>query len=187
LTRSQAVRLRPLVGQPYATEEQLVDAVRNTLGGEHVPSENMLRPQINLGQPIARPDYRRCLELATQGSMRSLLLPVTFGLVTPLAVGYLFGPESLAAMLLGGLASGLVLAIASINAGGCWESAKGSIEAGPLPEEGSLSHSASVVGDAVGDSFKDASGAALSAFVKLQAMVSLVFAPVFDHGLRLLG
>ncbi|NIP72924.1 MAG: sodium/proton-translocating pyrophosphatase, partial [Gammaproteobacteria bacterium] len=115
------------------------------------------------------------------------LLPGAQVILTPIVVGYLFGPEPLAAMLIGSLVSGVVLAISSANSGGGWDNAKKFIEAGNLGGKGSEPHAAAVVGDTVGDPFKDTSGPSLNILIKLQAIISLVFAPFFTHSLNLLG
>jgi Na+/H+-translocating membrane pyrophosphatase len=102
---------------------------------------------------------------------------------TPLVVGFLFGVEAVAGMLAGALVSGLVMALSASNSGGAWDNAKKYIEAGNLGGKGSPTHAAAVVGDTVGDPFKDTSGPSLNILMKLMAILSLVFAPFFvQHG-----
>jgi K(+)-stimulated pyrophosphate-energized sodium pump len=131
----------------------------------------------------ARPDYRRCVAISTRGALKEMIAPGLLVLATPLVVGTLFGTESLAGVLAGSLVSGLVMALASSNSGGGWDNAKKYIETGKLGGKGSEAHKAAVVGDTVGDPFKDTSGPSLNILMKLMAILSLVFAPFFAaHG-----
>jgi K(+)-stimulated pyrophosphate-energized sodium pump len=181
-------QLRPLVGVNHGNEAALLQdaAQRLGAGSEALPPER-LRGYINRGVRPVRPDYRRCVDISTRASLREMILPGAQVIVTPIVVGFLFGPEPLAAMLIGSLVAGIVLAVSSINAGGGWDNAKKYIEAGNLGGKGSIAHAAAVVGDTIGDPFKDTSGPSLNILIKLQAMISLVFAPFFAHSLHLLG
>jgi K(+)-stimulated pyrophosphate-energized sodium pump len=116
-----------------------------------------------------------------------MILPGAQVILTPIVVGYLFGAQALAGLLAGSMAAGVVLAISSANSGGGWDNAKKWIEAGNLGGKGSPTHKAAVVGDTVGDPMKDTSGPSLNILIKLQAIISLVFAPFFSHSLNLLG
>ena len=102
-----------------------------------------------------------------------------FEIIAPIIIGALLGPTALGGLLLGSIVSGFLLAIMMANAGGAWDNAKKYIEAGKLGGKGSASHAAAVVGDTVGDPFKDTSGPALNILIKLMSMVALVFAPLF--------
>ncbi len=133
--------------------------------------------------PIVLPNYHRCVDISTRAALRNMIAPAAQVLIAPLLVGFLFGVESLAGMLIGSLVAGVVLAISSVNAGGAWDNAKKLIESGRLGGKGSAAHTAAVVGDTVGDPLKDASGPSLNILIKLQAIVSLVFAPAFGQGL----
>ena len=188
VSREVVSRLRHLKGKKFGTEEALLAAAHEEMGrAAGIPQDKVLLEQANLGIKIGKPDYRRCVDISTQASLREMLLPGAQVILTPIVVGYLFGPEALAAMLIGSLISGVVLAISSANSGGAWDNAKKYIEAGALGGKGSAPHAAAVVGDTVGDPFKDTSGPSLNILIKLQAIISLVFAPFFVHSLNLLG
>ena len=116
-----------------------------------------------------------------------MLLPGAQVILTPIVVGYLFGAEAVAGVLIGSMVSGVVLATSSANSGGAWDNAKKYIEAGNLGGKGSDSHTAAVIGDTVGDPLKDTTGPSLNILIKLMAIISLVFAPFFAHSLHLLG
>lgn len=130
-------------------------------------------------QGKAEPDYARCVDISTQAALREMIGPGLLVIATPILVGYLFGTEALAGVLAGSLVSGVSLAISSANSGGAWDNAKKFIEKGALGEghkKGSETHKAAVVGDTVGDPFKDTSGPSLNILIKLMAIISLVFA-----------
>jgi len=135
-------------------------------------------PGLRAGAEAAVPDYGACVEIATTGALREMVLPGTLALATPLLIGF-FDVEALAGFLAGSLACGFLLATFMVNAGGAWDSAKRLIEAGAFGGSGSQAHQAAVVGDGVGDSFKDTSGPALNALVKVMTIVALVFASGF--------
>ena len=124
-------------------------------------------------------DYAKAVDISTQGAMREMVLPGVLAVVAPLAVGAILGPEALAGLLIGAIATGFLLAIMMANAGGAWDNAKKYVEAGHHGGKGSEQHSAAVVGDTVGDPFKDTSGPALNILIKLMSIVALVFAPLF--------
>ena len=124
------------------------------------------------------PDYKKCVDISTASALKKMLLPGIIAAVTPVAVGFLGGIEMLAGVLTGVTASGVVLAIFMSNTGGAWDNAKKMIEAGAGGGKGSDAHKAAVVGDTVGDPFKDTSGPSLNILIKLMAVVSLVIAPM---------
>ena len=126
-----------------------------------------------------RPEYARCVDISTRGALREMILPGLMALLAPLAVGFALGTEALGGLLIGSVGAGLVLAITMANAGGAWDNAKKYIEIGHYGGKGSEPHKAAVEGDVVGDPFKDTSGPSLNILLKLMAIVSLVFAPVF--------
>ena len=134
-------------------------------------------PGLMEGTGIA--DYARAVDISTQGAMRQMVLPGLLAIIAPVMIGILLGPSALGGLLLGSIITGFLLAIMMANAGGAWDNAKKYIEAGNLGGKGSDSHSAAVVGDTVGDPFKDTSGPALNILIKLMSMVALVFAPLF--------
>ena len=125
-----------------------------------------------------KPDYARCVYIATRAAQRSMILPAILAIIVPILVGIILGPGAVMGVLFGGLTTGFVLAIMLANAGGAWDNAKKYIEAGAHGGKGSDAHKASVVGDTVGDPLKDASGPSLNILIKLMAMVSIVFAGV---------
>lgn len=131
----------------------------------------------------AKPDYKTCVAISTQSALREMILPGALAVLAPLAMGFLLGAEALAGMLIGSIASGFMLAVMMANSGGAWDNAKKWIETGQFGGKGSLAHKASVVGDTVGDPFKDTSGPALNILIKLMSIVSLVFAGAFGSGL----
>ena len=126
-----------------------------------------------------RPDYARCVDISTKGSLRAMILPGTMAVVAPIAMGFILGPEPLGGMLIGAITAGFLLAVTMANAGGAWDNAKKYIEAGHFDGKGSETHKAAVVGDTVGDPFKDTSGPSLNILIKLMSVVALVFAPLF--------
>lgn len=124
-------------------------------------------------------DYARAVDISTRGAMKEMVVPGLLAVVVPLVVGAILGGAALGGMLIGAIATGFLLAIMMANAGGAWDNAKKYVEAGNLGGKGSDNHSAVVVGDTVGDPFKDTSGPALNILIKLMSIVALVFAPLF--------
>jgi len=131
-----------------------------------------------LMQGKAQPDYEKCIDIVTKGALKQMVIPGIIALVAPLLTGFLLGPEALGGLLAGSLVTGVLLAISMSNSGGAWDNAKKYIEAGHLGGKGSSNHKASIVGDTVGDPFKDTSGPSLNILIKLMSIVALVFAPV---------
>ena len=127
----------------------------------------------------AEPDYEKCVAISTEAALREMIPPGILIMGTPLLVGFLFGVPAVAGILAGSLVSGGVLAISSANSGGAWDNAKKYIEKGNLGGKGTETHKAAVVGDTVGDPFKDTSGPSLNILIKLSAILSLVFVPFF--------
>lgn len=124
-----------------------------------------------------KPDYKRCVEISTAGAQREMVAPSIVAVATPIIVGFLLGPGSVVAMLSGALVSGFALAVMMANSGGAWDNAKKYIEAGHHGGKGSTQHKAAVVGDTVGDPFKDTSGPSINILLKLMSIVSIVFVP----------
>lgn len=129
-----------------------------------------------------KPDYKTCVGISTQSALREMVLPGLLAVVVPLVVGYVLGAQALAGLLVGAIASGFLLAVMMANAGGAWDNAKKWIETGEMGGKGSDAHKAAVVGDTVGDPYKDTSGPALNILIKLMSIVSLVFAASFGSG-----
>ncbi|MHB8895366.1 MAG: sodium-translocating pyrophosphatase [Candidatus Geothermincolia bacterium] len=126
-----------------------------------------------------KPDYARCVDITTKTAIYEMLLPGALAIVAPLLVGRFLGKESLAGFLAGALVSGFILAIMMANAGGAWDNAKKLIEGGEYGGKGTPTHAAAVVGDTVGDPFKDTSGPAMNILIKVMTVVSLIFVPLF--------
>ncbi len=124
----------------------------------------------------AKPDYARCVAISTRGAQKEMIAPSLLALIVPVVVGLIFGVSGVLGLLAGGLACGFGVAIFMANAGGAWDNAKKYIELGNLGGKGSDNHKAAVVGDTVGDPFKDTSGPSLNILIKLMSMVSVVFA-----------
>ncbi|HUX20613.1 MAG TPA: sodium/proton-translocating pyrophosphatase, partial [Spirochaetia bacterium] len=124
------------------------------------------------------PDYARCVAISTKGAQREMILPSIIAVVAPVIVGIIFGPFTVMALLGGSLVTGFVLAVMMANSGGAWDNAKKFIENGAYGGKGSAPHKAAVVGDTVGDPFKDTSGPSLNILIKLMSMVSIVFVSV---------
>ena len=143
---------------------------------EEVRRQFRQKPQILAGDDL--PDYDRCVDISTVSALRQMILPGLIAVITPVAVGFLGGIDMLVGLLVGVTAGGVVLAIFMANSGGAWDNAKKMIEAGAAGGRGSEAHKASVVGDTVGDPFKDTAGPAINILVKLMSVVALVIAPI---------
>lgn len=127
----------------------------------------------------AKADYGRCVDIATQGALKEMVLPGLLAFFSPISVGFLLGKEALGGLLAGSLVSGVMLAIMMANGGGAWDNAKKHIEKGNLGGKGSAAHQAAIVGDTVGDPFKDTAGPSINILLKLMSIVSLLAAPFF--------
>ncbi len=126
-----------------------------------------------------RPDYARCVDISTRGALKEMVVPGLMAVVVPIATGFILGPVALGGLLMGAVGAGFMLAIMMATAGGAWDNAKKYVELGNYGGKGTDAHKAAVEGDMVGDPFKDTSGPSLNILLKLMAIVSLVFAPVF--------
>ncbi len=127
----------------------------------------------------SKPDYARCVDISTKAALKEMMAPGLLAIIAPLAVGIVMGVEALGGMLAGSLSAGVLVAIMMANAGGAWDNAKKYIEEGHFGGKGSETHKAAVVGDTVGDPFKDTSGPSINILIKLMTIVALVFAPLF--------
>lgn len=125
-----------------------------------------------------KPDYRRCVDISTAAALREMIVPGLLAVIVPLLVGFLLGAEALGGLQAGALVTGVLMAIFMSNAGGAWDNAKKYIEGGTHGGKGSVAHKAAVVGDTVGDPFKDTSGPSINILIKLITVVSLVFGPL---------
>ena len=136
-------------------------------------------PGLREGLPGVKPDAARAVAISTQGALKAMIVPGLIAIVAPIAIGALMGAEALGGMLAGSIVSGFLLAIFMANAGGAWDNAKKYVELGNFGGKGSDTHAAAVTGDTVGDPFKDTSGPAINILLKLMAIVSLIFGPLF--------
>ncbi|MBA2450789.1 MAG: sodium-translocating pyrophosphatase [Chloroflexi bacterium] len=128
-----------------------------------------------------QPDYAACVDITTAAALREMILPGVVAVIAPVLVGLVLGREALGGMLIGAIVCGFLLAIMMANAGGAWDNAKKYIEAGAHGGKGSEAHHAAVIGDTIGDPFKDTSGPAMNILIKLMSIVALVFAPLFSR------
>ncbi|MEE8184284.1 MAG: sodium-translocating pyrophosphatase, partial [Acidobacteriota bacterium] len=131
----------------------------------------------------AKPDYDRCIDISTKSALREMILPGLTALLAPVLVGSVLGAAALGGLLVGSTVTGILLALFMANSGGAWDNAKKYIESGNLGGKGSETHKAAVVGDTVGDPFKDTSGPALNILIKLMSIVSVIIAPMLGKGL----
>jgi K(+)-stimulated pyrophosphate-energized sodium pump len=167
---------------PYLFTAQTMRAVGTAAFAMIEEVRHQFRTIPGLLEGTGRPDYKRCVEISTAAALREMVAPAVLVIGTPLLMGLLFGIETLAGLLAGSLVTGLVTAVAASNAGGAWDNAKKYIEAGACGGKGSDAHKAAVVGDTVGDPFKDTSGPSLNILMKLMAILILVFAPFVIKG-----
>ena len=126
----------------------------------------------------AKPDYNRCITISTNGALKQMVIPSLIAIVTPIVIG-IWSVQALGGMLVGTIVTGFLLAVFMANAGGAWDNAKKYIEKGHHGGKGSDAHKAGVIGDTVGDPFKDTAGPSLNILLKLMTMTSLVFAALF--------
>jgi K(+)-stimulated pyrophosphate-energized sodium pump len=131
-----------------------------------------------LAQGKVNGDYAKCISIATEASIRKMILPGLIAVIAPLVVGFVLGVDALGGFLAGALVTGVLLAIMMANAGGAWDNAKKYIEGGKFGGKGSPAHKAAVVGDTVGDPFKDTAGPSMNILIKLMSIVALVFVPL---------
>jgi K(+)-stimulated pyrophosphate-energized sodium pump len=129
-----------------------------------------------------KPDYQRCISISADGALQQMALPAMIAIVTPVLSGFLLGVEFVGGLLVGTTLSGIMLALFTANAGGAWDNAKKYLEQGNIEglNKGSQEHSALVVGDTVGDPLKDTVGPSLDILIKIMAVISLIFAPLFQ-------
>jgi K(+)-stimulated pyrophosphate-energized sodium pump len=129
----------------------------------------------------AEPEYAKCVAISTKGAIREMIVPGLLAILAPIAVGMIIGKAALGGLLAGALSSGVMMALFMANAGGSWDNAKKYIEAGNLGGKGSPTHKAAVVGDTVGDPFKDTSGPSLNILIKLMSIVAVIAVPLFTR------
>ncbi len=164
---------------PFLFAALTMQAVGRAANAMVTEVRRQFREIAGLLEGTAPADYARAVDISTRGAMREMVLPGVLAVIAPIAVGAILGPEALGGLLIGSIATGFLLAIMMANAGGAWDNAKKYIEAGHMGGKGSQQHAAAVVGDTVGDPFKDTSGPSLNILIKLMSIVALVFAPLF--------
>jgi K(+)-stimulated pyrophosphate-energized sodium pump len=167
---------------PYLFSALTMMAVGKAAHDIVVEVRRQFREIPGLMEGTGKPDYKACVGISTEGALHQMILPGSLAVIVPLVVGFVLGKEALAGLLIGTTASGFLLAVMMANAGGAWDNAKKWIEAGQYGGKGSDAHKAAVVGDTVGDPFKDTSGPSLNILIKLMSIVSLVFASAFGSG-----
>jgi inorganic pyrophosphatase len=170
---------------PYAFSAMTMKSVGTAAMAMVEEIKYQFRTIPGLMEGTAKPNYKNCVQIATDASLSEMRLPGALVILTPIFFGIFLGPEALAGLLPGSLVSGVQMAISASNTGGAWDNAKKYVEAGKLGPDrakGSDFHKAAVIGDTVGDPLKDTSGPALNIVVKLMAIISVVFAPVFKKG-----
>ncbi len=164
---------------PFVIAALTMTAVGRAAGGMVTEVRRQFKEIAGLMEGEAKPDSARCVDISTRAVLREMVLPGLIAIVAPVLVGSLLGVEALGGMLAGATLTGVLLALYMANAGGAWDNAKKYIEAGALGGKGSDPHKAAVVGDTVGDPFKDTSGPSMNILIKLMSVVSLVLAPFF--------
>jgi K(+)-stimulated pyrophosphate-energized sodium pump len=161
---------------PFVFCSMTMKAVGRAAGSIVVEVRRQFKEITGLMEGRAKPDYARCVKIVTAAAQKEMVLPSLMAIVSPIVIGILAGIDSVTGMLTGATVSGFVLAIMMANSGGAWDNAKKYIEEGNYGGKGSPAHKAGVVGDTVGDPFKDTSGPSLNILIKLMSMVSIVFA-----------
>jgi len=164
---------------PFLIAAFTMEAVGRTANKMVIEIRRQFREIKGLLDGNAEPDVETCIDIVTKGALREMIAPGLLAVTAPLIVGFTMGPEALGGFLAGATATGVLIGVFMSNAGGAWDNAKKYIEEGAHGGKGSDAHKAAVVGDTVGDPFKDTSGPAMNILIKLMAVVSLVFAPVF--------
>ncbi|MBN2829459.1 MAG: sodium-translocating pyrophosphatase [Candidatus Cloacimonetes bacterium] len=160
----------------YVFSAYTMKAVGNAAGDMVAEVRRQFKEIKGILEGTGTPDYKRCVMISTKSAQREMLKPALIGIITPIVVGLILGVAGVLGLLAGSLASGLVLAIMMNNSGGAWDNAKKFVEAGNYGGKGSEVHKATVVGDTVGDPFKDTAGPSINILIKLMSMVSIVFA-----------
>ena len=164
---------------PFAFSAMTMDSVSKAAYKMIEEVRRQFREIPGILEGTAKPDYTSCVGISTTAALHEMIIPGVMAVLVPLLVGLLLGPEALGGLLAGSLVTGVLLAIFMSNSGGAWDNAKKYIEEGHHGGKGSSAHKAAVVGDTVGDPFKDTSGPSLNILIKLMTVVSLVFAPLF--------
>ncbi|WP_294685900.1 sodium-translocating pyrophosphatase [uncultured Finegoldia sp.] len=168
---------------PFLFSALTMDAVGTAANDMIVEVRRQFKQFPGIMEGTQQPDYKKCVDISTGAALRQMLVPGLLAVVCPVIMGFLLGAEALGGLLAGSLVTGVLMAIFMSNSGGAWDNAKKYIESGQHGGKGSDAHKAAIVGDTVGDPFKDTSGPSLNILIKLMTVVSLVFAPLIaQHG-----
>ncbi len=168
---------------PFLFSALTMDAVGTAANDMIVEVRRQFKEFPGIMEGTQQPDYKKCVDISTSAALRQMIVPGLLAVICPVVIGLLLGAEALGGLLAGSLVTGVLMAIFMSNSGGAWDNAKKYIESGQHGGKGSDAHKAAVVGDTVGDPFKDTSGPSLNILIKLMTVVSLVFAPLIaQHG-----
>jgi K(+)-stimulated pyrophosphate-energized sodium pump len=161
---------------PYVFSALTMSAVGRSAGKVVIEVRRQFRDIAGIMEGKGKPDYARCVDIVAAAALREMRLPAILAVLAPIVTGLILGINSLGGFLVGATASGFIVAIMMANSGGAWDNAKKYIEEGHLSGKGSAGHKAAVVGDTVGDPFKDTAGPSINILIKLMSMVAIVFA-----------
>ena len=164
---------------PFLFSAMTMDSVSKAAYQMIAEVRRQFREMPGIMEGTTKPDYTSCVAISTTAALKEMLVPGVMAVASPIAVGVLLGPDALGGLLGGALVTGVLMALFMSNAGGAWDNAKKYIEDGNNGGKGSEAHKAAVVGDTVGDPFKDTSGPSINILIKLMTIVAVVFAPLF--------
>lgn len=164
---------------PYLFAALAMEAVGKAANQMIEEVRRQFREIAGLMEGKAKPDYTKCVDISTTVALKQMILPGVLAVAVPVAVGLLLGPSALGGLIAGSVVTGILVAVQMANSGGAWDNAKKYIESGISGGKGSPAHEAAIIGDTVGDPFKDTAGPAMNILIKLMTIVSLIFAPIF--------